>query len=294
MSLAEFGAKMSREFEQLSPQNQKGAAYMMRFPEDVALLSMRDVAKKAGVPASTLVRLAQALGHSSYVDIKKQFAESLKEGRLSSFSARARELQVRNDTSRADSHYPTIVHEHEAILGEILCRNGLDRIDSFARQLLAVEKLFMFGVRSAFAPMYQYFYLYQMFRQNGILVNDPGGAQSDLLGKLRAADGLLLVSFNPYARASVHAARLAQELGASVYLISDSLVSPVAAHATAILTVPTSISSFFPSLVGVNALLEVVVARQVVFCGSTAIEELSSTEKRLLKLGAYWNEREEK
>ncbi|RVT69680.1 MurR/RpiR family transcriptional regulator [Agrobacterium sp. CNPSo 2736] len=294
MSLAEFGAKMSREFEQLSPQNQKGAAYMMRFPEDVALLSMRDVAKKAGVHASTLVRLAQALGHSSYVDIKKQFAESLKEGRLSSFSARARELQVRNDTSRADSHYPTIVHEHEAILGEILCRNGLDRIDSFARQLLAVEKLFMFGVRSAFAPMYQYFYLYQMFRQNGILVNDPGGAQSDLLGKLRAADGLLLVSFNPYARASVHAARLAQELGASVYLISDSLVSPVAAHATAILTVPTSISSFFPSLVGVNALLEVVVARQVVFCGSTAIEELSSTEKRLLKLGAYWNEREEK
>ncbi|WHO77371.1 MurR/RpiR family transcriptional regulator [Rhizobium sp. BT03] len=290
MNLAEFGAKMSQEFEQLSPQNQKAAAYMMRFPEDVALLSMRDVARKADVPASTLVRLAQALGHSSYVDIKKQFAESLKEGRLSSFSARARELQVRNDASRADSHHPTIAHEHEAILREILSRNGQDRIDSFARQLLTVEKLFMFGVRSAFAPIYQYFYLYQMFRQNGILVNDPGGARSDMLGKIRETDGLLLVSFDPYARESVFAARLAKQMGASVFAVTDSLVSPISAYASHILTVPTSISSFFPSLVGVGALLEIVVARQVGFEGATAIDELAATDKRLSELGAYWTE----
>ncbi|MDX1017274.1 SIS domain-containing protein [Sinorhizobium medicae] len=288
MSLAEFGAKMSQEFEQLSPQNQKAAAYMMRFPEEVALLSMRDVARKAGVPASTLVRLAQALGHSSYVDIKKQFAESLKEGRLSSFSVRARELQVRSDESRADS--PTIVREHSAIVGEILSRNGQDRIDCFARQLLTVERLFMFGVRSAFAPIYQYFYLYQMFRQNGILVNDPGGARSDMLGKIRETDGLLLVSFDPYARESVFAARLAKQMGASVFAVTDSLVSPISAYASNILTVPTSISSFFPSLVGVGALLEIVVARQVGIEGATAIEELAATDKRLSELGAYWTE----
>ncbi|KLK89459.1 hypothetical protein AA309_31290 [Microvirga vignae] len=288
MNIAEFGAKMSQEFEQLSPQNQKAAAYMMRCPEDVALLSMRDVARKAGVPASTLVRLAQALGHSSYVEIKRQFAESLKEGRLSSFSARARELQVRNDTLHADHHSSAIVHQHEAILGEILSRNGQDRIDSFARQLLTVDKLFMFGVRSAFAPIYQYFYLYQMFRQNGILVNDPGGAPSDILRKLRATDGFLLVSFEPYARESVAAARLAKQMGAPVFAITDSLVSPISACASNILTVPTSISSFFPSLVGIGALLEIVVARQVVFEGVAAIDELAATDKRLSELGAYW------
>lgn len=294
MSLAEFGAKMSQQFEQLSPQNQKAAAYLMHFPEDVALLSMRDVAKKAGVPASTLVRLAQALGHSSYVDIKRQFAESLKEGSLASFSARARELQVRNEASPADDHDAIIVQEQAAILQAILARNGQGRIDAFARQLLQVDRLFMFGTRSAFAPIYQYFYLYQMFRQNGVLISDPGGAQSDIIRKIKPTDGFLLVSFNPYARESVSAARLAKQSGASVFAITDSLVSPIAACASNILTVPTSISSFFPSLVGVNALLEIVVARQVVFEGKPAVEELSSTEKRLSELGAYWNEGKKK
>lgn len=186
MNLAEFGPKMSQEFEQLSPQNQKAAAYLMRLPEDVARLSMRGVARNAGVPASTLVRLAQALGRSIYVDIKMQFAESLKDGRLLSFSAQARQLQARNDTSRTDNHHQPVVREHKAILGGILSRNGQGRIDSFTRQLLTVEKLFMFGVRSAFAPIYQYFYLYQS--HYGILVNDPGGAQSDILAKMPVAE----------------------------------------------------------------------------------------------------------
>lgn len=294
MSLAKIGSRMSQEFENLSPQNQKAASYMLRFPEDVALLSMRDVARKAGVPASTLVRLSKALGHASYVEIKQQFAQSLKEGSLASFSSRARELQVRNESAQAVDHYSTIVSEHTSILHAIISRNSNSAIDEFASRLLEASKLFMFGTRSAFAPVYQYFYLYQMFRQNGILVSDPGGAQTDIVRKMTPEDGFLLVSFNPYARESVHAARLANEIGANVYLISDTLVSPVAAYANQILTVPTSISSFFPSLIGVNALLEIVVARQVVLCGSTAIEALSSTEQKLFELGAYWHESKRK
>ena len=50
---------LTREYPGLSRQLKKCAAYILEHPSEVATLSMRQLAARAGVPASTMNRLAK-------------------------------------------------------------------------------------------------------------------------------------------------------------------------------------------------------------------------------------------
>ena len=65
----EFGEgadRLTRAYPKLSPQLKKAAAYILEHPSEVATLPMRQLAKKVGVPPSTMNRLARALGFTTY------------------------------------------------------------------------------------------------------------------------------------------------------------------------------------------------------------------------------------
>ena len=66
-----------QQFDHLSPQLQTAARFVVDHPNDVLIRSMRQVAELAGVPPSTLVRLAQHLGYAGWPALKDDFAQSL-------------------------------------------------------------------------------------------------------------------------------------------------------------------------------------------------------------------------
>ncbi|MGH7879602.1 MAG: MurR/RpiR family transcriptional regulator, partial [Candidatus Binataceae bacterium] len=61
-TLAAFNSQLKADFEQLPPQLKEAARWVIDHPADVALLSMREQARRAGIPPATLTRLAQRLG----------------------------------------------------------------------------------------------------------------------------------------------------------------------------------------------------------------------------------------
>lgn len=272
---------------QLSPQNQRAARYLLNNPDDVAVSSMREIAKRAGVPPATLVRLATSVGFDSYVDIKDVFVRRIT--RKPTFSSRAQELQARK-SPKADGPVENLVEAHLDSVQGILDRNRPDRIADFAENMLDAQQVFFFGARSSFSPAYQFFYLHRMFRSNGVLINDPGGARGDMLRTLKPKDAFFLASFAPYAVESVRSAQYAKAAGAKVFAITDNAVSPIGALADHMLIAPTTSNSFFPSLVGVTALIESVLAYQVIKLGKSAVRELNATENRLKEIDAYWSE----
>ena len=74
---------------------QKVGAYVLDHPEDVALLSMREQARRAGVPPAAMTRFAQRLGYTGYDELRGLFAASIR-GRVSDFGVRAGELAARS------------------------------------------------------------------------------------------------------------------------------------------------------------------------------------------------------
>ena len=74
MDRGPLNASIVEAFDILPPQLQTAARYMLDRPDDVALLSMREQARRAGVPAATMTRLAKRLGLEGYDQVRELYA----------------------------------------------------------------------------------------------------------------------------------------------------------------------------------------------------------------------------
>ena len=70
---------LTKAYPKLSRQLKKCAAYILEHPSEVATLSMRQLAAKAGVPPSTMNRLARAIGFDTYDKFRALYRDSINE-----------------------------------------------------------------------------------------------------------------------------------------------------------------------------------------------------------------------
>ena len=82
MDRGPLNASIVEAFDILPPQLQTAARWMLDRPDDVALLSMREQARRAGVPAATMTRLAKRLGLEGYDQVRELYAGAVREGTL--------------------------------------------------------------------------------------------------------------------------------------------------------------------------------------------------------------------
>ncbi len=239
-------------FEGLSPQLQEAARWVIDHPADVALLTTREQARRAGVAPATMTRLAQRIGLKGYDEIRKLYAEAVRR-RPESFRARAEELLQRRDT--------------ELIAG--------------------AERVFCLGLRSSFAVAYIFHYVRSLFGASSVLVDGAGGTGVDLLRTIGSADVMLAISVKPYTRHTVHAARYSRARGVRIVAVTDSEMSPLAALAEETLIVRTETPSFFhtmaPAFAAVECLAALVAARR----GSQTLAAIAASEKQLAAFDTF-------
>src|SRR5258705_11835550 len=100
MDRGPLNASIVEAFDILPPQLQTAARYMLDRPDDVALLSMREQARRAGVPPATMTRLAKRLGLKGYDEVRALYAGGGRPGALgfagkAGVQGRGQELQGR-------------------------------------------------------------------------------------------------------------------------------------------------------------------------------------------------------
>ena len=70
---------LTDRFDELPAQMQVAARWLIGHPLEVALLSMREQARRAGVPAATMSRIAKRLGFEGFDDLKALHAQLIRE-----------------------------------------------------------------------------------------------------------------------------------------------------------------------------------------------------------------------
>src|SRR6266849_4117403 len=68
-----------KAFDTLSPQLQAAGRYLLDHPHEVALRSMRELAREANLAPATMTRLARQLGFSGFDDLRKLYAEEVRQ-----------------------------------------------------------------------------------------------------------------------------------------------------------------------------------------------------------------------
>ncbi len=224
------------------------AIFLWQHPGEVALGTIVQVAEKADVQPSTLVRFAQIFGYSGFSDLQALFKEHMKG---SWPEGRARE---ETDDAGADEAKANLQFLHGLISASQSSLNRVGEnfdIESFERmvELLAdADLIYVIGSKRAF-PLTAYVSL--TLSQQGvrnILVDNVGSTAFDQVGCIGKGDAVLAVSFSPYNSITPDLVEVALERGARVASITDSTFSPLIALSEISLEVVESDFAGFRSL----------------------------------------------
>lgn len=277
---------LSSAYEAMPPRLRMAARWVLDHPLDVALLSMRDQARQAGIQPATLTRLAQRLGFAGFEPMQKLFAASLRR-RPENFHGRAEELIARREHEGDKALLHDIfsgLAEHSRRLSE---PKSLAAITAAAKRLAAAERVFCIGLRSSFPIAYLFHYVRALVGDASVLVDGAGGIGVDTLRGIRKCDAVLAISVTPYTRLTVDAVRFAHERGAPVVAITDSTVSPLARLASDVILVGTETPSFFHTMTPAFAVVECLGALMAAGKGKAALAALSASEDHLAAFQTY-------
>lgn len=268
----------------LSPELLKAARWLEANPGVVALHSMRECARRAGLAPATLTRLSQALGFAGFEAIKVICQESF--AAQTGYAGRAEVLQA---SARRRKDWLELLNENQhANTASVSGLNSAAQLEAAADAMLKARRCYFLGLRASHGLALHLHYSYGLLAGNGVLLHGLGGTLSDQLGEMGPGDVLVALSLAPYTRQTVEASAQALEQGVTLLALTDSALSPIARSASHSLLFRTDSPSYFQSMVGALALAEALAAAVAVRGGRKVLTRLRVNQSRLDAEGAYW------
>lgn len=249
---------LAAALDQLSPQVERAATYVLDNPGEIAVNSMRTLAEAAGVKPNTLVRMARAVGFDGYEDFRQPFRQYAAEGTLS-FPDRARFLQT---ISQGGSHWSLVADMAGAAMANIEALFATvdgDDLRAAADLIDGARRANILGVGTAKTLADNFAYVASMAVENVTAIPNVGLAVDDV-ARMTAEDVLVAMTFSPYRAEIVEAAKLADRRGVPIIAITDSHGSPLVPLATHAFVVPNDSPLPFSSNIAATALLETLLA----------------------------------
>lgn len=275
---------IQQNFPSMTRQFQVSARYLIDFPGEIPIASMRQVAAQAGVQPATLVRLAQSLGYEGWNALKSVFAQSLRQV-PHRYTEQARKV-IRSKNPRDVLGKAVATQARNITLLEEM---NADRLASAVNLLSAAKRVYIAGFRASFGPAFLFQYLYRLFRPSVSMLRGDAGSLDMELRAINKGDVVAIIGFAPYSRESMRVAQAARQSGARILAICDSIVAPIALDADCVLAFPTETPSFFPSSSAAVALLEILTEQLLAKAGKQAVNDIARTEDQLHQAGAYLN-----
>lgn len=273
-------------FSGLTPELQKAARYMVENPEEIGLNSMRTVARDAGVKPATISRLSKSLGFDEYNQLREPFRQRLRKNEPE-FASRFQAVQQRGIDDSAALFGDLRAQEVENVR-RTLSDENYPAIEAAAETMHRSRRIYVLGLRGAYAPAFLFHYTYQLFQDNSRLLDARAGIFADQLRSIGEEDSLLVVSFTPYTQLTIDAVEYAAGAGAKVVAITDSIVSPAAKAAAHIIITQKRSPSFYHSLTGALSVTQALITILVAYAGGDAVKIVEEAENQLSRISAYW------
>lgn len=289
MDRAAFTDRITRSVDTLPGKMGMAARYVLENPGDVALLSMREQARRAGVQPWTMTRLAKRLGLEGYEEVRQLHGEALKEQALG-FSGKAG-AQVERQRQAGDralaAEIVAATAAHVAALGST---GVLDALTEAARTMAAARRIYCLGLRSSSPVAAHLAYMLSFLGEKPVALDFSQGTGLDALRFASAEDVFFVATVAPYTRASVEAARHAAEKGLTIIALTDSAASPVAGLARHPILVSTESPSFFHSMAPAFVAVEILAALMAGGEGEKALEAVARAERQFAELKIHFFE----
>jgi DNA-binding MurR/RpiR family transcriptional regulator len=234
-------SEIARRHARFSDRLRVIAEFALDHPTDMALGTVAEVAQRAKVQPSAIVRFARALGYAGFTEMQQIFRSRLVASVAPSY--RERIAGLRRDGRFRDTRKPRAVLGRFASEGmvslEVLQDSTHDKDLTRAVTVLgAAHTIFVLGLGGSFPVAAHLTYVLRKLGRRVVLLDGLGSALGEQAACATPHDALIAISFKTYNPDTV---RLFPELVARkvpAVVITDSLLSPLVQGATVVFEIP--------------------------------------------------------
>lgn len=270
---------ISERIKRMSPYFSKGqrklANAVLYDYDKVAYMTASRLGRYVGVSESTVVRFAGALGYEGYTEFQRAVVELVK----TKLTPNQRIEITKKRIGRGD--VAELVMESD--INKI--RYTLERLnkDSFYKSIdtiLESRTVYITGARSTEPVARILQYNLSLIFDNVRFINPTSSAEVfEQMFSIGAEDTLIAFSFPRYSTKMINAVKFARSKDARVIVFTDTDTSPLAEHATYLLTAQSDMASFMDSLVAPISIINAMIVEISRRCEKQITERFETLEQ---------------
>ncbi len=275
---------LSEKRNHLTTAQQRAMKYITENYEETVFLTASSLSRRIGVSEATIVRLAQALGFHGYRGMQRMLREDFQD-RL---STDARLEQTVKHAKTDEAILVKVMQEDIRNLTQTLESIPIKTFRRAVAEMAIARRIFVIGLKGSHSTALV-LARYLSFLRDGIYLLKPGyGDIWDSFHDVGAKDLVVGISFPRYPRITVDALAYANDKGAKVGAITDSLFSPLADHAHWVLPVRHQLDSFIESYTATVSLINALLTALSVQNPPETLKALKKRESLWKNKGIYW------
>jgi DNA-binding MurR/RpiR family transcriptional regulator len=249
-------AHIQSEMKGFSKGQKRIANYILDSYDKAAFMTASRLGKTVQVSESTVVRFAAELGYDGYPAMQKALQEMIR-NKLTA----VQRIEVSNDRMSNHDILPVVMHADAENIRMTLEEVDRGCFDAAVEAILSARKVYILGVRSAYALSSFLGFYFNMMLENVVVVHTNSSSELfEQILRIGEGDVILGISFPRYSKRTLKAMGYAKERGATAVAITDSQASPLAGIADHTLFAKSDMVSFADSLVAPLSLVNALIA----------------------------------
>jgi DNA-binding MurR/RpiR family transcriptional regulator len=279
-------ARLTAEWDELTPEAQKAARYVLDNPQDVGVSTVREIAEAANVKPNTVVRMTRQAGFEGYEDFRAPFRDAIRSGTVD-LGDRARWLQDIAKSGDLGGLYADMVGAALKNVQDSFANLSVDKLEAAANAIWQSRNVYTMGVGVNHTNAQNFTYLASTGMVGFHAIPGPGLTAVDDIAWADEQDVLIAMTMRPYRREVIEAVNIAIAQGMCVIAISDSPASPIIRAAQHGFIVSVETPQFFPSSVGTLAVLETLLSFVISVASEEIVDRVETFHQRRTNHGFY-------
>lgn len=243
-------------YSEMSSGQRRIADFIVGSQDEAQFLTAAEVAQRAGLSESAVVRFAQFLGFAGYPDLRRAICQD--------FRARATTSRIlfsgRDGLAQQSDVIGEIAHRDTQLIEETALRLNPETLRACVDAILGADRVFVTGHRASYALAE---YLATTMLQ-AIGVGTPlsfgTGLAFDIIGTAKPNDVLIAISITPYAQQTMNLLHAAKERGLRCIVLTDHPLGAPAHIADDVILFETTLHPFTSSYIGAMTIIHVLLA----------------------------------
>jgi DNA-binding MurR/RpiR family transcriptional regulator len=246
-------AEIARRHPDFADRLKQIAEFALEHPTDMALGTVAEVAQRAGVQPSAIVRFAHALGYGGFTDLQQVFRSRLIASVTPTYKERIAGLR-RDGRFRGAENPRTVLARFvsEGLVALESLQDGVKEKDlSRAIALIgAAQTIYVLGLGGSFPVAAHLTYVLRRLGRRVTHLDGLGSALADQAAAATPQDALIAISFKTYNPDTVRLFPVLAARGLATVSITDSLLSPIVESADVVFEIPDMPEAALRTMVG--------------------------------------------